>query len=109
MAPGPRVRGVEDYQGTHDLRSLHGQRPRDRAAPVMSHDGHGCGWVTRPRNRMLPERLSRIKNTNGWSARKVGMIGADVRLMPTPVAAAASVPSSLTSTNALCTTTSIKS
>ena len=51
-------------------------------------------------NKMLPVRLSLIRNKNGWSARKTGVgVGpTDVSLITTPVAAAASVPSSLTST-----------
>jgi len=58
------------------------------------------GLSTRPINRMLPEWLSRITNTKGWSALKTGVcVGpADVVFIITPVAAAASVPSSLTST-----------
>ena len=30
------------------------------------------GFVTRPMKAMLPVRLSRIRKTNGWSARKTG-------------------------------------
>ena len=48
-------------------------------------------------NRMLSAFVSRIKNRKGWSARKTG-IGSGrytaVTLIPTPVAAAASVASS---------------
>src|SRR5262249_47300248 len=62
------------------------------------------GFISRPIKRMLPVRWSRIRNTNGVSARKVAGGGNDVAPTPTPVAAAASVPSSLTFTKALCTT-----
>ena len=58
------------------------------------------GFITRPMNKMLPEWLSRIINRNGWSARKTGIrVGPiDVSFIVTAVAAAASVPSSFTST-----------
>jgi len=64
---------------------------------------YSFGFITRPINKTLPERLSRIKNKNGWSARKTGIfVGpTEVRPTTTPVAAAASVPSSFTSTYAL--------
>src|SRR5262249_51615573 len=59
------------------------------------------GSTTRPRKRRLPERLSRIRNRNGWSARNAG--GALSRSTTTAVAPVASVPTSSTLTNALCT------
>src|ERR1700722_4138668 len=31
------------------------------------------GSVTRPRKRMLPEWMSRIRNTKGWSGRETGV------------------------------------
>ena len=60
-----------------------------------------CGWMSRPAKSTLPERLSRITKKKGWSARKTGSIRAERAPTTTPVAAAASVPSSLISTNAL--------
>src|SRR5262249_29602589 len=84
--------------------------PLCRSPVFVSHRerlGHDAGLATRPRNRMLPVRLPRIRIRNGWSARKVkrGRGAGILRVfMPTPVAAAASLPSSLTSTNALWTT-----
>ena len=63
------------------------------------------GFASLPRNRRLPERMSRIRKIKGWSARKTGgfVFGGATDLTPTttPVAAAASVPASLTSTQAL--------
>ena len=61
--------------------------------------GSTAGFVILPTNKSAPLRLSRIMNTNGWSARNIG--GIDTTDIPTPVAAAASVPSSFTSTKAL--------
>ncbi len=67
---------------------------------VEGHCLYSFGFIIRPINRTLPEWLSRIKNTNGWSARKTGISLGRTDVMPitTPVAAAASVPSSFTST-----------
>ena len=63
------------------------------------------GFVKRPRNRMVFVGLCRIKKTKGLSALKTVFCGFIDKERPAiPVAAAASVPSSLTSTNALCTT-----
>ncbi len=39
----------------------------------LRRSGQDCGFITRPRNRMLPEALSRIRKRNGWSARKTGV------------------------------------
>ena len=59
------------------------------------------GRMTRPRNRMLPETSSRIRNRKGWSALNTGG-GSGMETAPrviiTAVAAAASVPFSFTST-----------
>src|ERR1035438_8802023 len=67
---------------------------------------HCYGFRSRPSNRITPLVVSRMKNAKGWSAQKMvcccGLI-ANIRSF-TPVAAAASVPSSDTSTKALCTT-----
>ena len=69
--------------------------------------GYSFGFITRPMKSMLPVGLWRITNRNGWSARKTGggggggPGGAAPGAMITAVAAAASVPFSLTSTNAL--------
>jgi hypothetical protein len=43
-------------------------------------------------NNILPERLSRIRSKNGWSAQKTGILlgSTDVNLIATPVAAATS-------------------
>ena len=66
------------------------------------------GFTIRPINKILCEALSLIIKINGLSARKTGGgIGIDIKDIPTPVAAAASVPSSFTSTNALCITAEI--
>jgi len=35
---------------------------------------HLVGFVRRPMNKMLPARVSRIRNRNGWSARNTGPI-----------------------------------
>src|ERR1700722_5109331 len=62
------------------------------------------GFVTRPMKSMLPECVSRIRKRNGRSARKVGTgwgLNTASDRIATPVAAAASVPCSSTSTNAL--------
>ena len=58
------------------------------------------GFKMRPRKRILPEWTSRIRKMKGWSARKTGTVSGptDRSVIVTPVAAAASVPSSLTST-----------
>lgn len=54
---------------------------------------------------MLLVALWRMKNRNGWSAIKGGGgLGKERSIMTAAVAAAASVPSSFTSTKALCTT-----
>ena len=60
-------------------------------------------------NSTLPVCVSRIRNTNGWSARKLNRctIGAAARVTPTAVAAAASLPSSSVLTKDLWTTKSI--
>src|ERR1035441_4828262 len=67
---------------------------------------HFVGSLTRPIKRMPPERLSRIRKTNGWSARNSGGgVGSGARIaiptIATAVAAAASVPTSFTSIKAL--------
>jgi len=89
-------------------------RAKDQSAertPPGAHGNQQCrvpvdrmtrhGDMTRPRNRMLPETSSRIRNRNGWSALNTGG-GSDmetaVRVICTAVAAAASVPFSFTST-----------
>src|SRR5215471_2272773 len=54
----------------------------------------------RPANRIAPLDVSRIRNKNGWSARNVTGCAKAVSATATPVAAAASVPSSDTSMNA---------
>ena len=62
------------------------------------------GSATRPMNNSAPESRSRIANTKGWSALKttgIGSMAAEVMPATTAVAAAASVPSSLTSTKHL--------
>ncbi len=57
---------------------------------------------------MVPEALWRIRKMNGWSARNTGVGGGiDVIVMTIPVAAAASVPFSFTSTKAWCATSEI--
>jgi hypothetical protein len=53
-----------------------------------------------PRKRIVPENRSRIANTNGRSTHRHG--GRLVTLTPVFVTAAASVPSSFTSTKVLC-------
>jgi hypothetical protein len=65
-----------------------------------SRQPYDCGFITLPMKRMLLVLLSRIKNRNGWSARKTAILvgPTDVSRSVTPVAAAASVPSSFTST-----------
>jgi len=83
-------------------------------APSVSrqHSAPGCFWMrsaryaagftTCPRNRMAPLSMSRIRKTNGRSTfTSTGVPGAAVRSITTAVAAAASVPSSSTATNAL--------
>jgi hypothetical protein len=68
-------------------------------------DGYFAGLQTLPMNRTAPDFLARIRNRNGWSARKTfGAMGMEVARIMTPVAAAASVPFSSTCTKALCTT-----
>ncbi len=59
------------------------------------------GEQYRPAKRMLRVGLCRMKKRKGWSALKVSVITAERSLMTAPVAAADSVPSSLTSTKAL--------
>src|SRR5262245_56299649 len=62
------------------------------------------GFSIRPRNKTMPVCISRMPKRNGWSARNCGTgetPGAPAKVMATPVAAAASVPSSFTSTKAL--------
>src|ERR1035441_9478527 len=71
------------------------------------------GSAKRPRNSRLPDRVSRMQKANGWSARKTGggaggLMGMALAATPTTVAAAASVPSSFTSTHALWNTAEIK-
>src|SRR2546430_5159290 len=61
-----------------------------------------AGFITRPRKRIVPDSRSRMANTNGRSTTREG--GRLVTPTPTDVAAAASVPSSFTSTKALCMT-----
>jgi hypothetical protein len=78
-------------------------RPRPFSHPFS------VGLSTRPRKRMLPDCRSRTRNRKGRSARNVGVNGTDAGAAAslgiiTAVAAAASVPFSLTSTNALCST-----
>jgi hypothetical protein len=85
------VRGISDNFGF-------------RFGEVGGASGISDGFDNRPTKRMPPVDLSRIKKMNGWSARKTmgrGRLGAVRRTMPPPEAAAASVPSSFTSTNAL--------
>ena len=67
------------------------------------------GFVTRPMKRMAPDSLWRIIRRNGRSALNVGVNGRfsgalELKAMITAVAAAASVPFSLTSRKALCST-----
>src|SRR5262249_36551710 len=64
------------------------------------------GLTSLPLKSVSPERVSRIRKKNGRSARKtgVGSMAIDTSATDTPVAAAASVPSSATSMNALWTT-----
>src|SRR5262249_8101258 len=83
-------------------------RPAHPARPGGGAYG-AYGLVNRPMKRMAPLRLSRNTNANGWSAVKVAGGGAELCSMMTAVAAAASVPASLTSTNALCTTAEMNS
>lgn len=66
--------------------------------------GHHSGDEYRPANKTLLLGLWRMKKRKGWSAMKVGVILMDRIIMMPAVAAAASVPSSLTSTKALWTT-----
>ncbi len=61
--------------------------------------GSTAGFLILPTNKSAPLRLSRIIKIKGWSAINMGDI--DTMAIPTPVAAAASVPSSFTSTKAL--------
>ena len=72
--------------------------------PFRTYSSAYSGEQNRPAKRMLLVTLCRMKKRKGWSALKVGVNLIDVRLMMAPVAAAASVPSSLTSTKALWTT-----
>ncbi len=60
-----------------------------------------------PAKMIVPEKRSRITKTNGRSTRN-GPGAAEVTLIPTDVAAAASVPSSFTSTKVLCLTSLMK-
>jgi len=59
--------------------------------PVCHSVGWFChyslGFIARPINRMLPERLSRIKNKNGWSARKTGISFGLIAITPTTAVA----------------------
>jgi hypothetical protein len=59
--------------------------------PVCRFVGWFCryslGFIARPINRMLPERLSRIKNKNGWSARKTGISSGLIAVTPTTAVA----------------------
>lgn len=79
----------------HFLPALSGGSESVDAAPRQ------FGVVNRPRNRIAPVGLSRIRNTNGRSMVSSTTWGAEVSLMMTAVAAAASVPCSSTATNAL--------
>jgi len=63
------------------------------------------GSTTRPMNRMVSVLLSRMRKMNGWS---IVIIEGMESVIDTPVAAAASVPSSLTETYALCATWPMK-
>lgn len=77
--------------------------------PVMKHcSKKDCSAHTgeqyRPAKRTLMEGLCRMKKRKGWSATKVGGRRAQRSIMMAAVAAAASVPSSFTSTKALWTT-----
>ncbi len=58
------------------------------------------GAVILPRNRIVPLKRSRIATMKGRSTVKEG--GSDTTRISTEVAAAASVPSSLTSTYVFC-------
>lgn len=62
------------------------------------------GEQNRPANSTLLEALCLMKKRKGWSAMKVSGIISDLSETTAAVAAAASVPSSFTSTKALCTT-----
>lgn len=57
-----------------------------------------------PQNKMLLVLWCLMKKRNGWSAQNLGSILLHREFLMTAVAAAASVPSSLTSTKHLCTT-----
>jgi hypothetical protein len=78
-------------------------------APVNQRHRYFTGSVTRPRNSMPPECVSRMRKMNGWSARNTtGFPGRmAIGLIATPVAAAASVPSSVSSRNALWTSAGV--
>ena len=78
---------------------------REEPTACESRANYLVGFTSRPKNRRDPERVSRMKNMKGRSARKIGGGGSGswmlkVRTVAT-VAAAASVPSSLTSPQAL--------
>src|SRR5882762_2290165 len=89
-----------------DFFILYGPGVRDRHAAgrapggARSYEPLIAGFITRPRKRIVPESRSRMAKTNGRST----TMDAGRLVMPTStdVAAAASVPVSFTSTNALC-------
>ena len=91
------------------------QRRRERGRPGLARDhprrtglvraprsaDQGEGSSTRPRKRIVPVALSRIKNRYAWSRWISASGGTDVVPTTAPVAAAASVPASSTWMNAL--------
>ncbi|KAF3836126.1 hypothetical protein F7725_028684 [Dissostichus mawsoni] len=96
-APSPAKQGKPDQQAA----------PGAKAATLSSLSGNTAhsGEQYLPAKRTLMEGLCRMKKRKGWSATKrSGRIGAHRSIMIAAVAAAASVPSSLTSTKALWTT-----
>lgn len=68
---------------------------------AVKHENAQTGEQYRPAKRTLIDALCRMKKRKGWSAMNLGVIGAQRNIMTATDAAAASVPSSFTSTKAL--------
>src|SRR5688500_15453532 len=101
QATGASTEELSQYRDETDSRLRLRFRPLNRTAgcPETCYAG---SFTIFPMNMIVPENRSRMTNRNGRSTRIAE--GADVRPIPTLVAAAASVPSSLTSTNVCCMT-----
>ena len=74
-----------------------------RTITYSSISSYADGFMTRPRNKIVPVTLSRMRKKKGWSAAKSCLKGKgfDFHVMVTTVAAVASVPISSTPMKAL--------